>query len=369
MQKKLSKVIVVLGPTSSGKSELAVKLALWLRKQAKRHERSERLPVGGEVISADSRQVYRGLDIGSGKVPVSYESQSGSSMKLSIPNMHQHGGIAGFTKSNIPNIRQDGGIVSIPNLRKKGGIPAYKGIRHHLLDVANPKRTFTVAQFQKLGEKALPDIRRRGKVPIICGGTGFYIDALLTGALLPEVKPNPKPRIKLYKLSTLQIFTQLKTPEPARATSIDPHNKRRLVRALEIILATGKPVPQPSAQESKYDVLKIGIKTEKETLNRKIAKRLRARLRQGMVDEVKKLRAQGVDWKRLDELGLEYRYVSRYLRGLSTYDEMVKTLESEIRKYAKRQITWFKRDKNTHWVRTEKAALGLVRHFLVSVSN
>ena len=359
MQKKLSKVIVVLGPTSSGKSELAVKLAKRL---------------SGEIISADSRQVYRGLDIGSGKVPVSYESQSGSSMKLSIPNMHQHGGIAGFTKSNIPNIRQDGGIVSIPNLRKKGGIPAYKGIRHHLLDVANPKRTFTVAQFQKLGEKALRDILRRGKVPIICGGTGFYIDALLTGALLPEVKPNPKLRIKLYKLSTLQLFTQLKTLDPARATSIDPHNKRRLVRALEIILATGKPVPKPSVQDSKYDVLKIGIRTEKEALNKKIAKRLRARLRQGLVSEVKKLHsppitAAGVSWKRLDELGLEYRYVSRYIRGLLAYDEMVKTLESEIRKYAKRQITWFKRDKNTHWVRTEKAALGLVKHFLVSVSN
>jgi tRNA dimethylallyltransferase len=329
------RVIVVLGPTSSGKSELAVKLARRFN---------------GEVVSADSRQVYRGLDIGAGKVPISYESSHDSSTKSSIPNF-----------------------------RKKGGIPVYKGIRHHLLDVANPKRTFTVAQFQKLGEKALRDILRRGKVPIVCGGTGFYIDALLSGTLLPEVKPNPKLRAKLYKLSTLQLFTKLKTLDPARAASIDPHNKRRLVRALEIILATGKPVPKPSAQESKYDVLKIGIKTEKETLNKKIAKRLRARLRQGMIEEVKKLRAQGVpvgrsfsgglSWKRLDELGLEYRYVSRYLRGLLAYDEMVKTLENEIRKYAKRQMTWFKRDKNTHWVRTEKAALGLAKNFLASVSN
>ena len=337
-----AKVIVVLGPTSSGKSELAVVL-------------SKRF--NGEIVSADSRQVYRGLDIGAGKVPISYESSHDSS-----------------TKSSIPNIRQDGGIVSIPNAHRRGGIPMYKGIPHHLLDVANPKRTFTVAQFQKLGGKALRDILRRRKVPIICGGTGFYIDALLSDAPLPEVKPNVKLRTKLYKLSTLELLTRLQALDPARATSIDPHNKRRLVRALEIILATGKPVPKPSVQDSKYDVLKIGIRTEKEALNKKIANRLRARLRHGLVSEVKKLHsppitAAGVSWKRLDELGLEYRYVSRYLRGLSTYDEMVKTLESEIRKYAKRQIAWFKRDKNTHWVRTEKAALGLVKHFLVSVSN
>src|SRR3989344_1677449 len=187
------KIIVILGQTASGKSELAVKLAK---------------KINGEIISADSRQVYKGLNIGSGKI----------------------------TKKEM------------------------RGIRHHLLDVTNPKRTFTVSQYQKLAKKAIQKILNKGKTPIICGGTGLYIDALIYDYYLPEVAPQLKLRKKLEKLSTEELFKKLQKLDFHRAKNIDKNNRRRLIRALEIVLITGKTVPKLKERESGFDVLKIGIK-------------------------------------------------------------------------------------------------------------
>ncbi|MEK7062395.1 MAG: tRNA (adenosine(37)-N6)-dimethylallyltransferase MiaA [Patescibacteria group bacterium] len=306
------KIIVVLGPTASGKSDLAVKIAE---------------KYNGEIISADSRQVYRGLNIGSGKI----------------------------TKKEM------------------------RGVPHYLLDVASPKKTFTVTQYQKLAKRALTDILKRGKLPIICGGTGLYIDALIYDYNFPNVPPQPKLRKKLEKISTEKLFEKLQKLDPKRAENIDKNNRRRLIRALEIITVTKKPVPINFAtingsKNIPYQTLKIGIKKSPEELKKLIKKRLLARLRgkNNMIKEVENLHKpfgssqgkQGLSWQRLDDLGLEYRYISRYLHGLINKQEMIEVLEKEIYRYAKRQITWFKRDKKIFWVENYQEAQKLTKKFL-----
>lgn len=303
----IKKLIVVLGPTSSGKSDLAVKFA---RK------------FNGEVVSADSRQVYKGMDIGSGKI----------------------------TRKEM------------------------RGIPHHLLDVTSPKRRFTVAQFQKLAQKTIKGIWKRGKIPILCGGTGLYIQSVIDDMIIPEVPPDAKLRAELEKLSTEKLFAKLRKLDPRRAKNIDRHNRRRLIRALEIVIKTGKPVPPLSENRSrraaprtilgeKNNIFQIGIAIPKDILDARIKKRLLKRLKQGMVAEVKKLHRNGVSWKRLEEFGLEYRYLARYLQSKLTKQEMIDQLEKEINQYAKRQMTWFKRDKRIHWIKNYKKAEKLVREF------
>jgi len=332
-----NKIIVILGPNASGKSELAVKLAK---------------KFNGEIISADSRQVYKGLDIGSGKVP------------RDRPNKKR-------IKTNNKRIFDKNSI----SFERDSSEYLYRGIPHHLLDVASPKRVFTVAQYQKLAKKALKDILKRGKIPIICGGTGFYIDALIYDYQFPKVPPQPKLRKELEKKTTEELFAQLQKLDPERAKNIDKNNRRRLIRALEIVITTHKPVPtlndisvnQRSNQRESaaaLAVLKIGIKKSPEELKKLIKKRLLKRLKMGLIDEVRRLHyQQGLSWQRLDDLGLEYRYVSRYLRDLITKKEMVKILEREIYRYAKRQMTWFKRDKEIYWInpRTKKGFQRIIK--------
>jgi len=317
---KLSKIIVILGPTASGKSELAVKLALRLSSgQAKKLYGIN----GAEIVSADSRQVYKGLNIGSGKI---------------TPD----------TKNSLN--------FSTGQVKKKY-IFTHKGIPHHCIDVASPKRIFTVAQYQKLAKRALEKILAKNKLPIICGGTGFYIDALIYNYHLPEVPPQPNLRKQLEKKSAEELFKQLKKLDPRRAKNIDRCNKRRLIRALEIILTTGKIVPPKNYlilrshdKIVNYEILKIAIKKSPEQLKKSISQRLKERLKQGMVKEVEKLHGQGLSWQRLDNLGLEYRYVSRYLRGFINKKEMVDSILKESWHYAKRQMTWFKNDKEIIWI-------------------
>lgn len=350
---KKQKVIVILGPTASGKSDLAVKLAFRLgSEQAKKLYGIN----GAEIISADSRQVYKGFNIGSGKVP-----RDNSKVK---------------NQKSKPSPQS--GILYAGQLKNRDYF--YKGIRHHLLDAASPKKIFTVVQYQKLAKKALADITKRGKIPIICGGTGLYIDAIIYDTKFPEVPPQLKLRKKLEKLSTENLFEKLKKLDQCRAKNIDKNNRRRLIRALEIVLTTKKPVEiiqQAQGKKSSYNFLKIGIAKSPEKLKKLIEKRLTARLRQGMLDEIKNLHngsglsprgepsaSYGISWKRLDNLGLEYRYASRHLRGLISKTEMIEQLNKEICNYAKRQMTWFRRDKNTFWTDSEKGAFKAVEKFL-----
>lgn len=283
--KKKQKVIVIVGPTSSGKSASAVRLAR---------------TVNGEVISADSRQVYRGLDIGTGKI----------------------------TKREM------------------------KGVRHHLLDVASPKTQFTAHDFLVQARKALNEITERGHVPIIAGGTGFYVDALVGRIALPEVAANTKLRARLEKKSVAELFGMLKRADPARAKTIEPHNKRRLIRALEIAKSIGRvPAPSKNRRFPYMEVLWFGIDAPRHELDKKIKVRLAARLKQGMIAEARRLHKSGLSYKRMEELGLEYRALARFLQGKTTRTEVEAELFRDIRRYAKRQITYWKRNKDIRWLK------------------
>ncbi len=283
------KIIIIVGPTASGKSELAVKMAKSLK---------------GEVVSADSRQIYEGLDIGSGKV-------------------------AG---------------------RWRNGNYYYKGVRHHLIDIINPKRAVSAAQFQKLAKRAIKGILSRGHVPIICGGTAHWIDAVVYDQKFPKVKPDLKLRAKLERKSTQQLFAQLKKLDPARAGTIDAKNPRRLIRALEIVLTTGKAVPR-LIQKPKFDAQWVGIKVDPATLSKKIEKRLQQWLKQGLLKEIEALHKKGVPWRQIEQFGLDYKFGALYLQGQISYDDMTAQSALSIKRYAKRQMTWWKRNKKIKWVK------------------
>lgn len=282
----MQKVIVVVGPTASGKTGLSIALARAL---------------GGEVVSADSRQVYRGLDIGTGKV--------------TSEEMH--------------------------------------GIPHFLIDVVSPEETFTASDFVKRGRAAIDGITARGRVPIIAGGTGFYVDALLGRIRLSEVPPNLALRERLKNLPLKRLLLKLARLDLQRATTVDQKNRVRLIRAIEIATVLGKVPELPS--EHRYDALILGVSLPDAELKEKIHARLEARLKAGMLDEAKRLHRKGLSYKRMEELGLEYRYMARHLKGVLSYNEMRLELEKEIWKYAKRQKTWFKRNKDIRWCRPEEA--------------
>jgi len=279
------KIIVILGPTATGKSDLAVFIAQ---------------KIGGEVISADSRQVYSGLDLGTGKI----------------------------TKKEMQKIP------------------------HFLLDVANAKNRFTVAEFKELADQKITEIISRNKVPIICGGTGFYIDSVINNVTFPEVPPNEKLRASLNKKTASQLFEMLKKLDKSRAKNIDAKNKVRLIRAIEIAKALGK-VPKladsKNKKDQKYEFIKIGLTMPNDVLKERIEKRLNNRIKAGMLREIRNLHKNGLSWKRMEELGLEYRYTALYLQKKLTKKEYLEKLNSEINKFAKRQMAWFKRDKEIIW--------------------
>lgn len=308
------KILVIVGPTASGKSSLAVKLARKFSAQGGPASGWN----GAEIISADSRQVYKGLNLGTGKI----------------------------TK------------------RETRGIP------HYMLDVISPKKIYTVADYVKKARQFLTMIYHNHKLPIIVGGSGFYIDALVYNQKFPEVKPNIKLRKKLQKMNVEELFKILKRMDPERAKRIDKHNKVRIIRALEIVESIGKvPTIEHRTWNIEHDkeYLFIGIKPDNKTLRKNIHRRLFARIREGMIEEVKKLHKQGLSWKRMEELGLEYRYIARFLQNKISKVEMLKQLESASWQYSRRQMTWFKRNKNIHWFEpdkvSEKQIISLIKDF------
>lgn len=270
----MKKIVVVLGQTATGKSNLAIKIAQ---------------KINGEIISADSRQVYIGLDIGTGKI--------------SRKEMH--------------------------------------GVPHHLLDVVNPKTKFTVAEYQKLAEQKIEEIIARGKIPIMCGGAGLYIDAITKGTLFPDVPPNLKLRKKLSLLDGRQLLIMLKKLDSVRAKNIDVKNKVRLIRAIEIAKALGK-VPKITQATPVYKFIKIGLYLPENILKKKIEKRVKKMFADGLLGEIKKLKKTGVSNKRLKEFGFEY------------FEPTEERVVRETLKYAKRQMTWFKRDKEIKWFDASK---------------
>ena len=274
----------------------------------------------GEIISADSRQVYRGMDIGTGK-------------------------------------------VKIQKVKAKSKSLYSESIRHHLLDVVDPNEYFSVAQYQKLAVKAIKDIQKRNKLPILCGGTGLYLSAIIEGWQFPNVPPNANLRQELEGLNTEQLSQKLRELDPKRATTIDKNNRRRLIRALEIIYQD-KTVSSLKKKPLQEKILILGIKKDKEESKRLIKIRLEKRLREGMIEEIKGLKENGVSSKRLDDFGLEYRWLNRYLEKKITLLEMKEGLCRDICHYAKRQMTWFKKIPNVHWVSNDKEVIKLTSDFL-----
>jgi tRNA dimethylallyltransferase len=286
------KIIVLAGPTASGKTDFAKYLI-------------EKF--NGEVISADSRQVYCGLDIGSGKD---------------------------------------------------------KSFFQYLIDIRKPEEKFTVADFQKEASRAVEEIYQKGKIPFIVGGSGFYIDAFLKNKRLAP-PGNPKLREKLERKSPHQLFEQLKKLDSKTAAVIDKNNKRRLVRALEVCLESGRAFSS-FGQESppKFDVLYLVVDLPRQILYQKIDQRLEKRLEEGMIEEVENLLKQGVSPKWLKSLGLEYRYITEYLEGRYPKEEMIEKLKYAIHRFARRQITWFKKNKEAIWIKDIQQAEKLIEDFL-----
>jgi tRNA dimethylallyltransferase len=209
-------------------------------------------------------------------------------------------------------------------------------------------RVYTGADFERDASLAILDISHRDKLPIITGGTFFYLD-VLRGKIQPApVEPNEDFRNSLAHFKDDELFAQLQEKDPTRAKNIDPFNRRRLVRALEVIEALGS-VPQQAPKESPCDWLILGLSVPIESLHHNIHTRLRERLDNGMLDEVKRLHKEGVTWERFDDLGLEYRYIAKHLQGHFSFEEMLVELEIKIRQYAKRQATWLKNDTDIEW--------------------
>lgn len=289
------KIIVILGPTAAGKSKLTIKLAQEFR---------------GEIVSADSRQVYKKMDIGTDKI----------------------------------------------SKEEMGGIP------HYLLDVINPRKHFNVVQYQKLATKTINDILAREKVPFLVGGSPFYIYSIVYGWQFPSTEINKKLRMTLQEKSSEELSEILFKLDRKRFKRIDKKNKRRLIRAIEIARQLGT-VP---SRENKalFNSLLIGIKIPFPELKIKINQRLKKHLWDGMIEEIKGLRNQGISWERLDNFGLECRWISRYLRGEIDKKTMEAKLQKDIEHFAKKQMTWFKRDKNIHWINNFLEAKDLIATFL-----
>jgi tRNA dimethylallyltransferase len=274
------KVLAVVGPTASGKTTLAVVLA---------HE------FDGEVISADSRQVYRGLDIGTGKA-TEVEKQ---------------------------------------------------GVPHHLIDCADLKDIYTGEQFFRDASRLIQNISSAGKVPVIAGGTFFYIDLLRGKMQAAPVAPDVAFRETLENYTNEELLDLLRSKDERRANTVDPNNRRRLVRALEIIETLGK-VPEQTAVESEYDWLLIGIDIEKETLRAKFSDRLSEWLDRGLLEEVARIKAE-VSHERFLELGFEYTLTADYIEKKITKEEFFEQFVQKNWQYAKRQLTWLKRDQTIQW--------------------
>ena len=273
------KLVVIEGTNASGKSGLGVVLAAHY---------------GGEVVSADSRQVFRGLDLGSGKI--------------------------------TPEEMQ--------------------GVRHHLIDVAEPNEFFSMHDFQRLAYEAVDDIRARGRTPFLVGGTGLYVASVTEGYVMSDTEPDLEYRAYLETMDTPKLYEMLRELRPEM--EIDEKNRNRVMRQLEKI-HDGDDHSAPNAP--RYDCLKLGVTWPRPVLRARIDERLDRRLEQGMIEEVQGLLDRGASVEFLKKLGLEYRFITQYLIGeIPDRNEMVELLRTAIKQFAKRQTTWFRRDRDIQWL-------------------
>lgn len=275
----LPKLIVVEGTTASGKSDFGVELAL---------------RYGGEVISADSRQVFRGLDLGSGKI----------------------------TPEET------------------------RGVPHHMIDVCDAGSFFSMADYQKMAYKAIDDVIARDKLPFLVGGTGLYVASVADGYVMSDRMPDLAYRAELEKRTTEDLYVMLKSIVPD--TDVDPRNRNRVMRLLEKIHDGDDVTP---SKQARYETLRLGVTWDRAVVRQRIDERLDRRIELGMIEEVKGLLDAGVSEEYMIKLGLEYKFITQYLRGdYSSLEEMKELLATAIKQFAKRQMIWFRRDSSIHWL-------------------
>ena len=293
----MKKLLVILGPTATGKTDLAIKLAK---------------KFNGELVSADSRQVYKKLDIGTGKLP--------------------------------------GKFKSLKKEKKKWVID---GVSVYMYDMISPDKQYTVANYVKDANQAVEDVIKRGKLPIIVGGSGLYIRALVDGLSNLNIPFDKKLRKELEKLDRLSLQEKLKLTSFKKWATMnysDRQNPRRLIRAIELAS-----VKVEIRKTKKYNVFKIGLNASREILYQRADERVVSRINQGMIEEVRSLRARGLTLKRLQQLGLEYGVLAEYLKGkIKTEKDLIRILQFRIHDYIRRQLTWFKKEKNVQWFDIEK---------------
>lgn len=293
---KKRQVVAIVGPTGSGKTALAIKLAQ---------------KFNGEIISADSRAIYRGLDIGTAK----------------------------------------------PTRKEQRQVP------HHLIDIVSVGERFTVVQFQKFAYEKIADITRRGKMPFLVGGTGLYIDAVLSNYQFPP-EGDPGLRHHLDMESDERLLKILQTIDPTTYLKIDRQNRRRILRAVEVALQTGQSFQKLRRKgKTRFDYLMLGISLSKRELNKRIDRRFEQWIDSGLVKEVRSVMDEtSPDW--VASLGLHYKYLAAYIQGDMQKEEALVKSKSALHAYAKRQATWFKRNKEIHWVSSLTEAEKIVRDFL-----
>jgi tRNA dimethylallyltransferase len=309
-----SKLLVIVGPTASGKTEIAIELAK---------------KFNGEIVCADSRTIYRGMDIGTAK-----PGRRAQNSKHGIQDQ------ASRTKDLVR--------------RERYGACTIDSIVHYVLDIRDPDEAFSVADFQRLAYEIIPDIQRRNKLPVLAGGTGLYVSAVVDGLNFSELNDDPHIRRELEKRELADLVQELGEADPAALTFVDTKNKRRVVRALEVYRVTGKPFSTfRTHSPPDWDILQIGITRPRQELYERINQRVDLMIEQGLISEVRDLaEAYGWDAPALSALG--YKQMGMFIRGELAQEEAIELLKRDTRRYAKRQLTWLRRDERIYWTTAEK---------------
>ncbi|MBI4159614.1 tRNA (adenosine(37)-N6)-dimethylallyltransferase MiaA [Candidatus Wolfebacteria bacterium] len=347
------KIIAIAGPTASGKSALGIRLVHWIKSQycdivsPNIWTYDVQKIKGAEIISADSRQIYRGMDIGTAKPPIS-------------------------------PLRRSRRVAKSCALAKAGAQYYSGDVRHHLVDIRNPGEDYTAAQFKTDALRAIREILHRGKLPILVGGTGLYIKTITDNLDIPRVRPNPKLRRELERelqaRGLTHLYNKLVALDPEAAYIVDPKNPRRVIRALEIMTESKKLFSEQRARgERLFTILKIGVAMPGDALRRRIKERVDEMISRGLVDEVRELlKRYPANTPVFDAIG--YREIIRHLANRHESDTQIsaneiKKIADEIKlntwHFAKRQMTWFKADKEIQWIKDPKDAESLIRKFLI----
>lgn len=309
IERAISRVLCIVGPTSSGKTSLAIALA-------KRFH--------GEVINADARQVYQEFDIGTGK-----------------PAEGKHGVFEGHRAFLVA------------------------GVPHFLMDFLPPDQVFTVAEWRKKALTAIRGISSRGHLPMVVGGTGLYVQALVDNYLIPHVPPQPAYRAAMESKSLSELCDMLRKVDPGAADVVDLKNRRRVLRALEVVTFTGKPFNQQRRKSKPVvDPLFLAIEWPREVLYKRIDDAVENMIERGWIDEIRRLHEAGTPWNAPAMTSIGYRELSAYVRGECGLEEAIAKVKLATHHYAKRQLTWFNRDKRIHWVKDEEEARRIVEAWI-----